>query len=70
MQICNSLIFLKVDGITTIEVRRKLNTGDPQDRPIESGPVRIVWAFGKQDKFGYHEYNRGFSGNFFLNTNS
>lgn len=48
----------ETQGVTIIEVRRKLDTKDFQDRPITSGNLRIVWAFGMTDEFSYHEANR------------
>lgn len=45
-------------GMTTIEVTRKLVTNDTQDRSIPEGLVRIVYAFGTSDVFGYHGPNR------------
>ncbi len=35
--------------ITTIEFKRKLNTGDQYDQIIYSGPNNIIWAYGRED---------------------
>jgi hypothetical protein len=59
----------EVDGVTTIELRRKLVTEDPSDRPIIRGTpeqnakgvplfTRVVYAFGVSDTIEYHESNR------------
>lgn len=55
-------------GQTIVHLRRKLNTGDLQDRPIESGPSRIIWAFGELDSISYHMGNRGMAGITFYTT--
>eukprot|EP01129_Flabellula_baltica_P003190 TRINITY_DN13002_c0_g1_i1.p1 TRINITY_DN13002_c0_g1~~TRINITY_DN13002_c0_g1_i1.p1 ORF type:complete len:552 (-),score=120.87 TRINITY_DN13002_c0_g1_i1:16-1671(-) len=46
---------------TIIEVVRKLDTNDTQDRPIESGNVRVIIAYGTSDTFGYHTMRRATS---------
>jgi len=46
-------------GFTSVELRRKLDTGDSQDRPIPPGRVRVLWAFGQNDTVAYHEENKG-----------
>lgn len=51
------------DGVTIIEVTRKLQTGDDQDRDIQvenapSGYNRIIVAKGRSDAFGYHGATR------------
>jgi len=57
----------EVNGITTIEFVRKLDTGDTKDNPIpRNGTVKILWAVGGSDsldsmhdrsKAGYGEMN-------------
>ena len=39
----------EVDGVTTIEFQRRLNTGDGNDERIVSGTNLIIWAFGPSD---------------------
>lgn len=53
--------FTKCEGGTTyFGLRRPLVTGDTQDRDIESGLRRVVWAWGTADTVvGYHGNNRG-----------
>ena len=44
------------DGeFTVIEVTRALVNDDPQDRSFQEGNMRIVWAYGDQDDFRYHD---------------
>jgi len=47
-----------VQGITTIEMRRKLDTQDTQDRPILPGYTKVLWAFGENDTVAYHGLNK------------
>jgi hypothetical protein len=39
----------EIDGITIIEFKRQLNTGDSNDERIVSGTNLIIWAFGPND---------------------
>lgn len=59
----------EANGVTTVEVRRKLDTGDSQDRKIFRPSAeqlargipfatRIIYAYGATDTFGYHGPNR------------
>ena len=42
----------QADGYTTIEFQRKLDTGDPKDKPISrDGETRILWALSSKDSF-------------------
>jgi len=47
------------DGLMTVEISRALSTNDTQDRAIEAGLRRIVWAWGTDNTVGYHGGNRG-----------
>eukprot|EP01125_Pyxidicula_operculata_P010866 TRINITY_DN356_c3_g1_i2.p1 TRINITY_DN356_c3_g1~~TRINITY_DN356_c3_g1_i2.p1 ORF type:complete len:1503 (-),score=415.33 TRINITY_DN356_c3_g1_i2:457-4965(-) len=44
------------DGKTFMEFERPLDSGDSrQDRPIDKGPMRFIWAYGKTlDHLSYH----------------
>ena len=37
------------NGITTIEFKRKLNTGDKLDTVLVKGNNNVVWAYGPDD---------------------
>ncbi len=42
----------EINGITTVEFIRELDTGDTKDRPIPvNGTVKIIWAIGSTDSF-------------------
>ncbi len=42
----------EVDGTTTIEFKRLLNTGDSYDKPIPlTGDIKIIWAYSDSDSF-------------------
>jgi len=42
----------ELDGTTTIELKRLLNTGDSYDKPIPlTGDVKIIWAYSDSDLF-------------------
>jgi hypothetical protein len=60
------------NGVTTVEVVRKLNTEDTQDRPIVIGLMKvksfqnssnkkIIFAYGSSDTFAYHGEHRYFT---------
>eukprot|EP01120_Amphizonella_sp_Union-15-10_P003465 TRINITY_DN13883_c0_g1_i1.p1 TRINITY_DN13883_c0_g1~~TRINITY_DN13883_c0_g1_i1.p1 ORF type:complete len:538 (+),score=55.78 TRINITY_DN13883_c0_g1_i1:127-1740(+) len=55
------------NGKTIIEIKRKFNTQDTQDREIVEGENRIIYAIGSSDTFSYHGTNRGASIINFLN---
>lgn len=46
------------NGKTSVEVKRLLNTGDSQDRPIVEGLRKVIAAYGITDILQYHETNR------------
>ena len=54
----NDILFLdgsEQDGVTTIEFRRKIDTGDKWDKPITSGDVKVIFAYNPDtDEFLYH----------------
>ncbi|MCK5772387.1 MAG: hypothetical protein KAH57_01230, partial [Thermoplasmata archaeon] len=42
----------EINGVTTIEFVRKLDTGDDMDNPIpKNGTVKIIWGVGGSDSF-------------------
>lgn len=47
------------NGRVVAELKRPLDTGDPQDRPVVSGHTRILFAFGDSKTPEYHGSNRG-----------
>jgi len=44
----------QTNGKTFLHVTRKLRTNDTQDRDIVEGEMRVLWAIGSTDTFGYH----------------
>jgi hypothetical protein len=47
-------------GVTTIEYRRPLSTGDARDQVIPAaGAVSIIWAIGPSDSFNAYHLARG-----------
>ena len=49
----------RVNNTQEFVLTRLLNTTDTQDRPIEAGETRILWAWGSGTTVGYHSGNRG-----------
>ncbi|MFX0151679.1 MAG: DOMON domain-containing protein, partial [Candidatus Hodarchaeota archaeon] len=50
----------ETNEVTTIEIKRLLNTEDEYDKDIPtSGTVKIIWAFGASDSFGEQHIKRG-----------
>ena len=47
------------NGRMEIYLTRPLNTNDSQDRPVEPGSRRCIWAYGNGHTVGYHNANRG-----------
>merc|ERR1719197_11636 len=43
---------------SVIELRRKIDTGDTQDRPFEDGLRSIIWAYGSSDSFMKHDNDK------------
>jgi hypothetical protein len=46
-------------GLTTLEFKRKLDTGDKYDRAFSPGKNTIIWAFGSDDQPGKKHAGRG-----------
>jgi hypothetical protein len=43
---------MEVNGVTTIEFVRKMDTGDDKDNPIpKNGTLKIIWGLGGSDSF-------------------
>jgi hypothetical protein len=40
----------EIDGFTTIEFKRALNTADEYDNPLIIGSNKIIWSFGSNDE--------------------
>jgi len=50
----------KVDnGYTTVEFKRKLDTGDKYDKPLHKGVNKTIWAFGSDPQFTIKHTARG-----------
>jgi len=47
------------NGYTTIEFKRKLDTGDKFDKPLHSGLNKIIWAYGSDPQFTLKHMARG-----------
>jgi hypothetical protein len=47
------------NGYTTIEFKRKLDTGDKYDKPLHSGLNKIIWAYGSDPQFFIKHMARG-----------
>ena len=47
-------------GFTSIEFKRKLDTGDKYDLPLQPGANKIMWAFGSGDSLGSRHAVRGY----------
>ena len=45
---------------TTIEFKRKLNTGDQYDQVFYDGPNTIVWAYGREDSRDTDSFEQGY----------
>jgi len=46
-------------GYTTIEFKRKLDTGDKYDKPLHKGSNKIIWAYGSDPQFTIKHFARG-----------
>jgi DOMON domain len=49
----------EVDGYTTIEFKRLLDTGDKYDRPFSKGTNEIIWSYGSDDQSTKKHVSRG-----------
>ena len=47
-------------GITIIEFKRALNTGDRYDKPLARGVNKIIWSYGSDDSLTPKHSNRGY----------
>jgi hypothetical protein len=48
------------DGITRIEFKRALNTGDDYDNQLLKGANKIIWAYGSDDELTQKHTARGY----------
>ena len=48
------------DGYTTIECKRALDTGDEYDLRLTKGVIKIIWAYGDDDKLTLKHTSRGY----------
>ncbi|MBM3133311.1 MAG: hypothetical protein FJZ95_09830, partial [Chloroflexi bacterium] len=48
------------DGVTTIEFKRKLSTGDERDNGLSPGVNQILWSYGSDDSLTQRHTNRGY----------
>jgi hypothetical protein len=48
------------NGVTTIEFKRALNTGDQYDHALSSGTHQILWSYGSSDSPGRKHSSRGY----------
>lgn len=48
------------NGYTTIEFKRKLDTGDKFDNPLAKGKNQILWSYGPDDTMTSKHVNRGY----------
>ncbi|MFA5399541.1 MAG: DOMON domain-containing protein [Dehalococcoidia bacterium] len=46
-------------GFTTIEFKRRLDTGDKFDKPLGKGTHKIIWAYGSDPQFTLKHMARG-----------
>jgi hypothetical protein len=46
-------------GYTTVEFKRKLDTGDKYDKPLHKGLNKIIWAYGSDPQFTIKHTARG-----------
>ena len=52
----------EANGITTVEFKRKLNTGDQYDLPFNHGTNHLIWAIGRVDEVtATTHYARGYA---------
>ena len=47
------------NGYTTVEFKRKLDTGDKYDKPLHKGINKIIWAYGSDPVFTIKHTARG-----------
>jgi hypothetical protein len=47
------------NGYTTVEFKRKLDTGDKYDKPLLKGTNKILWAYGSEPRATLKHMSRG-----------
>lgn len=47
-------------GITIVEFKRKLNTGDSKDKPLKIGENKVMWGIGDNTNFAAKHARRGY----------
>ena len=50
----------EVNGVTTIEFKRALVTGDDYDNDLKPGPNKIIWSYGSNDDPSQKHVERGY----------
>jgi hypothetical protein len=50
----------EVDGVTTIEFKRALATGDQYDNELTPGENKIIWSYGSSDNPSQRHVQRGY----------
>ncbi|XP_030626622.1 DBH-like monooxygenase protein 2 homolog [Chanos chanos] len=53
------LSLTEVNGQTVMKFQRPITTCDPQDFTITGVPIKLIYAYGKDDDIGYHGSQRG-----------
>ncbi|XP_030626621.1 DBH-like monooxygenase protein 2 homolog [Chanos chanos] len=53
------LSLTEVNGQTVMKFQRSITTCDPQDFTITGVPIKLIYAYGKDDNIGYHGSQRG-----------
>ncbi len=48
------------DGVTTIEFKRALDTGDEYDIPLDQGVNKVIWSYGSSDSMDRKHINKGY----------
>lgn len=48
------------DGVTTIEFKRMLNTGDSKDKSLKLGENKVIWAIGDSSEISAKHSRRGY----------
>lgn len=48
------------DGVTLVEFKRKLNTGDSKDKPLRLGENKVIWAIGDSPDIAAKHSRRGY----------
>lgn len=49
----------EINGVTTIEFKRKLNTGDKLDKSLKLGDNKVIWGVGETDDLKSKHSRRG-----------